>query len=138
MLGVHDGEHGGDAIEHALDVDVDHPVPLLDLQRGHQRQRHDAGIVDEDVDAAELGNSGIDEGLHVGAVGDIERSRYHDTTSGTDFLAQSVQTVGSARADDEFRTGETQFAGRGGADAAAGASDQHYLVVHIGHALLLK
>lgn len=40
----------GDPVEHAVDVDVDHPIPLFPLERGKRRQPHHASIVDKHVD----------------------------------------------------------------------------------------
>ena len=51
LLRLHVGRGGGDAVEHALDVDVDHPVPFVDLEAIHGRERHQAGVVDDHVDA---------------------------------------------------------------------------------------
>jgi hypothetical protein len=42
----HFRQYRGNSIERAFDVDVDHAFPLIDLHRSHQRQWHDAGIVD--------------------------------------------------------------------------------------------
>jgi hypothetical protein len=33
LLPLHVRERRGDAVQHALDVHVDHPVPLVDLER---------------------------------------------------------------------------------------------------------
>src|SRR5690606_3790848 len=48
-LRLHVGQGGGDTVEHALDVDIDHPVPIRDLQAVERGMRHQAGIVDDDV-----------------------------------------------------------------------------------------
>src|SRR5690606_40971378 len=71
-LALHARQHGGHAMQHAADVDVDHAVPFVDLQRGHGRQRHDPGVVDDDVDAAVELQREIGEGLHVGALCDVD------------------------------------------------------------------
>ena len=63
------GSAGRDAVQHAADVDVDHPVPLVDLERRRAATAASAGIVDDDVDAAELGLGVADESL------DIARAR---------------------------------------------------------------
>jgi hypothetical protein len=46
------GESSSDTIEHALEIDVDHAVPLLDLEESKRRDRHNAGIVHQDVNLA--------------------------------------------------------------------------------------
>jgi hypothetical protein len=53
----------GDTVQHTLDVDVDHPVPLVNLQKFEQGLRHQSGIVDHHVDAAERPHRGIDQSL---------------------------------------------------------------------------
>ena len=42
----HVRQRRGDAVEHALDVDVDHPVPFVDLEALERRVRHQPGVVD--------------------------------------------------------------------------------------------
>jgi hypothetical protein len=61
-------------MQHAANVDVDHPVPFVDLERRERRQRHHASVVDEDVDAAELGLGEVNEDLNIIEVDNIERS----------------------------------------------------------------
>src|ERR1035441_5510419 len=57
---------GRNAVEHALDVEVDHAIPLVDLEKRKRRDRHDAGIVHQDVDLA-IGVDGlVDQGLDFG------------------------------------------------------------------------
>ncbi len=63
LLLLHVGQRRGNAVEHALEVDVDHPVPILDLAALERRVRHQAGIVDDDVDAAVQPNGVIDQAL---------------------------------------------------------------------------
>ena len=50
FLLLHIRQRRGDAVQHALDVDVDHPVPLVDLEPLERRLRHQPGIVDDHVD----------------------------------------------------------------------------------------
>src|SRR5918997_4857787 len=51
----HSGEHRADAVERALAVDLDGPLPLLGADVLHKREVHDPGAVDERVHRAELG-----------------------------------------------------------------------------------
>jgi hypothetical protein len=69
---MHLRQHGGDTVENASDVDVDHAVPVLDLEIAHRRKRHDAGIVDQHIDFAELGFCEGDEVGGVLAVRDVD------------------------------------------------------------------
>jgi len=53
MLFAHGRQNRGNAVKHALDVDVDHLIPLVDLEFiERRRQRHQAGVVDQHIDAA--------------------------------------------------------------------------------------
>jgi hypothetical protein len=60
FLLLHVRQRRSDAVQHALDVDVDHPVPFVDLEAFERRLRHQAGVVDHDVDAA----VGLDRCIH--------------------------------------------------------------------------
>ena len=75
----HVRQRRGDAVEHALDVDVDHPVPLVDLQPLEQRLRHEARVVDHHVDPSVVLNRRVHQPLHlirpVTSVDDRERLR---------------------------------------------------------------
>jgi hypothetical protein len=50
FLLLHIRQRRGDAVQYALDVDVDCPVPFLDLEAVEWRLRHQPDIVDHDVD----------------------------------------------------------------------------------------
>jgi len=50
----------GDTVEHALDVRVNHPMPLVNLEKFAPRTRHQPGIVDHDINAPEFLHGGID------------------------------------------------------------------------------
>ena len=60
FLPLHVGKRRRNAVQHALDVDVDHAVPVSDFQPFQRRVRHQPGIVDHHVDPAISGNGGID------------------------------------------------------------------------------
>lgn len=51
---------GGDAVEHTFDVDVDHSIPFVDLETFQGGKRHQAGIVQYDIDVTELPNRCVD------------------------------------------------------------------------------
>ena len=57
--------------EVAGEVDVDDLVPVGERQVLHGCEAQDAGGVDENVDAAEVGDGGIDGGLNLGLVGGV-------------------------------------------------------------------
>ena len=57
--------------EVAGEIDVEDLVPVTQRQVFHGCEAQDAGSVDEDVDAAEVGDGGIDSGLNLGLVGGV-------------------------------------------------------------------
>ena len=59
----------GDEI--AGEVDVEDFVPVAQRQVFHGGEAQDAGGVDENVDAAEVGDGGVDGGLNLGLVGGV-------------------------------------------------------------------
>ena len=63
--------NAGNAVQHALDVDVDRLVPVVGLQLGERRVRHDAGVQKDDVDAPELVLGELDDRLVGGWVGHV-------------------------------------------------------------------
>jgi hypothetical protein len=117
----------------AANIDVDHRVPVLHLQRRERRQRHDASIVDQHVDAAEARNRVIDERLHVRAAGDVERTTFGGAARGNDFGGECFEPVGAACAEEQFRAGGGKFARRRSADTAARAGDQDDFIGSGGH-----
>ncbi|MNL47431.1 hypothetical protein D3C87_1702210 [compost metagenome] len=63
LLLLHVRKCSTDAVEHALEVDVDGAVPILDLAALQWRVRHQPGIVEHDVDAAMEPDGVIDQAL---------------------------------------------------------------------------
>src|SRR5208283_24248 len=52
FLRLHVWQHSGDAIEHTLDVHIDHALPILHLAALKRRVRHKTGVVEDHVDAS--------------------------------------------------------------------------------------
>jgi len=44
-------------VQRALDIERDHPVPLVDRALECRTEQHDPGVVDDDVEPAELGGA---------------------------------------------------------------------------------
>ena len=129
VLGLEAGQGGGDAVQHAADVDVDHPVPFLDLHTVEARQRHQPGIADQHVDAAKFRFGCGNEGLDIGAVGDVERAEGDRAAGSIEFVGKRCQPVGAAGAQHQLRAACCQQPGRALANAAAGAGDRDDLVL---------
>ena len=53
------------------EVDVEHLLPVAQRQVFHGGEAQDAGGVDENVDAAEVADRGVDGGLNLGLVGSV-------------------------------------------------------------------
>jgi hypothetical protein len=49
----------------ALQIDIDHLVPLVGLEPFQWRERHHAGIVEHDIDPTERFDRCIDESLYL-------------------------------------------------------------------------
>ena len=61
LLRLHVRQRRGDAVQHALDVHIDHAVPVLHLAALQRRVRHQAGVVEDHVDAPVSLHGTIDE-----------------------------------------------------------------------------
>ncbi len=133
-LRLHRRQHGGDAVQHAADVDVDHAVPFVHPQRGHRGQRHHAGIVDDHVDASETFERMGGEGLDVRAARHVQRPGLGDAAARRDVGHDALEPVGAAGAQQHRGAAVREQPRRGFADAAAGAGDEddfgEWVVLH--------
>ena len=64
-LAAENRQRGGDAVEHALDVDVDRVFPLFDPQVIERGQGADAGVADEHVQPPEAFAGQLDQGKEI-------------------------------------------------------------------------
>ena len=111
-------------VDQALEVEVDHPVPLLGGGVLDRPQQHLAGVVDEDVEAAELVDGALDRGDRLLLVGDVGLDRQRGVTVATDLGGQPLQPFQPPGRDRDFGSVGRQRSRRRLADAAAGAGDQ--------------
>ena len=117
----HMRQRGGDAVEHALDVDVDHSVPVLDLAALERRVRHQPGIVDDHVDPAVQPHRAVDQALDLLALGDVG---LHDgVAAARQLLGQRLEPIDPPRAEHELRALRGEQPRRRLAEPAAGAGD---------------
>ena len=70
-LAHHDGRDGVDEVEGALEIDGDDGVPLLLGHAHHETVLGDAGVVDKNVDVAEVFVDFLHDGFRFGEVGGI-------------------------------------------------------------------
>ena len=120
---VHD--RGFAHVEGAGEVDAQHFVPVVDAHLPDGTVDGDAGVVDEDVQAAVLVDDLLDDALAVVGVADVALVQGQGAAVGLDRLAQFVGALlvgGVAGADDGAGGGEA-VADRG-ADPAGAAGDQ--------------
>ncbi|MHC2293802.1 hypothetical protein ACVIJW_009672 [Bradyrhizobium barranii subsp. barranii] len=104
LLRGHVRQRRRDAVEHALDVDVDHAVPLIDLQPFEQRLRHQAGIVEHHVDAAVGLHTRVHQGLHLRAVGNVGPDGQRLAATRRDLVHERGKAIGAPRTEHDRGT----------------------------------
>src|SRR5436190_10439720 len=83
----------GDAVEHTLDVDVDHLVPFVHLQSCEPCDGHDAGVIHQHVDLAVSFQSRLDECVDLLSLRDVDRDRQRLTALRSDVLHDGVKPI---------------------------------------------
>ena len=104
----------------AEQVDLDHLVLLGALVGGERREQHDAGVVDQDVCAAELVLDALGGGDDRVAVGDVGLD---GDRAVAELVGQRLDALGAARQQRDAVAVGGQRAGGGLADARRGAGD---------------
>ena len=130
-LGAHHGARGG-AHQHEGrgEVDGDDVVPLIVLHHHEQVVLGEAGVVDEDVEPAELGDRLVDQLGHLRLVAEVAGADVH---ARAELGGQLLELVDLAPGDGDRRPLLVQRAGDAAADAAGCAGDQRRLVGEIEH-----
>jgi hypothetical protein len=128
--------------EVALEVDGDHGIPLV---LGHVHEHpvaEDSGVVDEDVEPAELVDRLPHEALRPGEAGDVLAIRRRLAARGADLLHDLLRGArvrslagepGAEVVDHELRSGPGEGERVRAADPAPGARDDRDLAAQIGH-----
>jgi hypothetical protein len=106
-------------VEQPLEVELDHPVPLLDGGVDDRAEQHHARVVDHDVEPAELSGRPLDGGHRLLAVGDIGLDR-----QAVDLGRERVQPVLAARGEGDRRPVRRERPRGRLADATARARDE--------------
>ena len=109
-------------------VEIAHPVVVGDALEsfgvGH------SGVVDHDVDAAEIVHGGLDHALRRSGVGDVTGNGQHHTLGGrTNFLRRLFQEIGPAGHDDYLCAFLGKALGGRLADAVAATRDYGHFVL---------
>ena len=133
FLRVKLGQYGGDAVEHAFDVHINHRVPVFGFQRGQKRGGHQTCVEENHVHFAKRffgkgDKGGVVFGLdHVGyAVNRLAARRF-------DLVGNGFELVFAARAEHDFRAFAGKFECGGFADAAGRAGDDDDFVGDVLH-----
>src|SRR5947207_10805349 len=67
-----------DPVQHAFDVDVDRPIPVVDRETFERRSRHNTGVINHDIDTPEF------------LRGCIDRSEEHTSDSSHTVISYAV------------------------------------------------
>ena len=117
FLRVKLGQHGGNAVEHALDVHINHRVPIRRFQRGKRRVGHQTRVEKNRIHFAkrffgQRHQRGVVFGFH-----HIGNTIHHLAAIGLDLVGNRFKLRFTARAQHDFRTLGRQLVGRGLANA---------------------
>ncbi len=105
--------------------------------RSIRRVARDAGIVDEDVDLAELCEDGLGGGIDGVFTGEIEREDLSRATGGTDFVGYGGQLIFAAGAEGDGGAVAGELERDGASDTLRSASDQSGAAVEFTHGAAL-
>ena len=110
-------------IEGAGDVETHRSVerPLARVEEGRGQCATD--VVDDDVEPPELGDGGVDEGLHAVAGREVAGDRRRSASVRLDRRCGIGELVGGTGTGDDIGTGLGQTSCHGGADSSTGAGD---------------
>ena len=100
LLFGHQREPGMRAVDEAEDVDVDHRAPVVALLGEQRPEQHHAGVVDEDVEAAQLVLRALDERARLLLLADVRLDRERAVT---DLLDKRVEAILAAGAERDLR-----------------------------------
>jgi hypothetical protein len=131
----HSGQDRARAVNDALDVGVDHRLPIVEigLGRGLEAER-EPGIVDEDVGVGEGAGQGRDRGLDRRALAHVEMQRMKIRA---EFLRQHREAIVAPPGADDLHPGLDVAPRQGGAESGRGAGDENAGGLLIGHRILL-
>jgi hypothetical protein len=121
---------------HTLQIHIDHPIPLLDLKKLEARARHEAGVVEHDINAPVCLHSMTDQTLDLLALRDIGPN--DGFLVEPKLACERLKSVDAPSAKHELGSVPGEMASRGFSEAAARAGDDDNLVFHpFGHGIPL-
>jgi hypothetical protein len=110
--------------EDAVQVVRDEGVPVRVSEFVERSTSLYAGVVDQDVERAEMGLDGVDARIDLRGIGYVERTHVHACAGGADHRGGFIQCGLGASVDDHVCASRGQCGGDGVADAARGAGDE--------------
>ncbi len=132
-LATHRRQYSGNAMQHTAYVDIDHPIPFIDLQSRERGQRHDARVVDDDIEAPKSRNGMVSEGLYLRTLGYIHLFGLCHPACALNVSHDMVQFFHTARAQQYGGAVGGQKPCGGFADTTAGASNQNHFIESLVH-----
>src|SRR4029077_3829612 len=121
-------------VERTLEVDVYLALEGQVTSLGDVRQQHDAGIVDEHIDAAERRLGSVEHAADGLLIADIGLRAQRAAALVLDLARHGFGGRGVARVvDDDGKAVPGQPLRHRGADAARGSGHDRYFVVSVGH-----
>jgi hypothetical protein len=133
-LVLHHAERFADAVERAVQVGLDHLLPLLDRQLvdRHRRRAH-AGVVEHQVHAAEALDRGVEQRRNLRGLRHVGRHRERALGDVAERVAglgnRLLQCIGPAAGEGHAPAVGDQRLRAGSADARTGAGDDRDAVV---------
>src|SRR5258708_1438846 len=92
LLLLHMGQSGRNSVEHTLDIEVDHAVPLVDLQKRKRRDWHNTGIVDQDIDLSVCVDGLLHQSLDLRPICYVDRHGKRLCAIGLNILNNCIET----------------------------------------------
>jgi hypothetical protein len=126
-------ERCGDSIQNAFDVDVDHPVPLVDIEVVKGRQRHQAGVADQYIEPAEAILRLLDKRYQVFTFADVDHVKIHLSLVLANVGGNGFKPIGATRAKNDLGSRCRQQSPGGFADSAGRSRDSDDFSLYVGH-----
>lgn len=128
FLPAEDRQCGGDTVQDAAQIDVDHVVPCVDVQVLQWGDRPDAGVVDQHVEAPESGDRRVDQADEVRTPPYVGRHADGAAAALPDLGGELLDAIAAPGAEDDRRTAPRQGERGGSACPAARTGDGDDLV----------
>src|ERR1700680_2727925 len=128
LLLLHMRQGSGNSIEKPFDIDVNLPVPLIDLKSLHRCDGHDTGVIDEHIDAAETFDGSLDQRFHFHALRHICGKSDGLAAGSRDLLNHCVDPVRTPRSQYNVCSLICEELRGAFSNAAAGSGDDYNFV----------